>query len=183
MTAPEGDFLIVGAVQKPHGIKGEVFVRVETDHPEDIFTTGRVIRVGDADGRPLDRSLTIERARPFKGGMLVKAAEIGPRDPHGRESDVDSLRGLTLLIPTGEARPLDEDEVFLHQLVGMTVASDEGAVGTVRELYDAPSGFLLAVDRPGKGELLIPFVKAMVRRIDVAAGVLELEAPPGLLDL
>ncbi|HLL84331.1 MAG TPA: ribosome maturation factor RimM, partial [Longimicrobium sp.] len=110
-------------------------------------------------------------------------AEIGPRDSHGRESEVDGLRGLTLLIPRGEARPLDEDEVFLHQLVGMTVAADEGTVGTVRELYDAPSGFLLAVDRPGKGELLIPFVKAMVRRIDVEAGVLELEAPPGLLEL
>lgn len=181
--AAEGEFLIVGAVQKPHGIKGEVFVRVETDHPRDVFAAGRVMRVGDADGRPLERSLTIERARPFKGGLLVKAAEIGARDPHGRESDVDSLRGRTLLIPRGEARPLDEDEVFLHQLVGMRVATDEGEVGTVRELYDAPSGFLLAVDRAGKGELLIPFVKAMIRRVDVEAGVVELEAPPGLLDL
>ncbi len=179
----EGEFLIVGAVQKPHGIKGEVFVRVETDHPQDVFATGRVMRVGDADGRPLDRSLTIERARPFKGGLLVKAAEIGPRDSHGRESDVDSLRGRTLLIPRGEARPLDEDEVFLHQLVGMHVRADEEMVGTVRELYDAPSGFLLAVDRDGKGELLIPFVKAMIRRVDVNAGVVELEAPPGLLEL
>lgn len=183
MAEAEGDFLIVGAVQKPHGIKGEVFVRVETDHPTDVFATGRVVRLADADGRPIDRSLTVERARPFKGGLLLKAVEIGPRDPHGRESDVDALRGLTLVIPRGEARPLDEDEVFLHQLVGMTVAADEGTVGTVRELYDAPSGFLLAVDRPGKGELLIPFVKAMVRRIDVEARVLELEAPPGLLEL
>jgi 16S rRNA processing protein RimM len=183
VAGAEGDFLIVGAVQKPHGIKGELYVRLETDHPEDVFAAGRVIRVGDAEGRPLERSLTIERARPFKGGMLVKAAEIGPRDPHGRESDVDALRGLTLLIPRGEARPLDEDEVFLHQLVGLRVVADEGAVGRVRELYDAPSGFLLVVEREGRGELLIPFVKAMVRRIDVEAGVLELEAPPGLLEL
>jgi 16S rRNA processing protein RimM len=152
----EGDFLIVGLVQKPHGIKGEVFVRVETDHPMDVFAAGRVVRLADAEGRPLDRSLTIERARPFKGGLLVKAAEIGPRDPHGRESDVDSLRGLTLVIPRGEARPLDEDEVFLHQLVGMTVAADEGTVGTVRELYDAPSGFLLAVDRPARASSSSP---------------------------
>ena len=183
MSAAEGDFLIVGAVQKPHGIKGEVFVRVETDHPEEVFAAGRVIRVGDAEGRPLERSLTIERARPFKGGLLVKAADIGPRDPHGRESDGDALRGLTLLIPAGEARPLDADEVFLHQLVGMAVASGEESVGKVRELYDAPSGLLLVVERPGKGELLIPFVKAMVRRIDVDAGVLELEPLPGLLEL
>jgi 16S rRNA processing protein RimM len=173
----------VGAVQKPHGIKGELYVRLETDHPEDVFAAGRVIRVGDAEGRPLDRSLTIERARPVKGGMLVKAAEIGPRDPHGRESEVDALRGLTLLIPRGEARPLDDDEVFLHQLVGLRVMADEGEVGKVRELYDAPSGFLLVVEREGRSELLIPFVKAMVRRVDVEAGVLELEAPPGLLEL
>jgi 16S rRNA processing protein RimM len=183
VAGAEGDFLIVGAVQKPHGIKGELYVRLETDHPEDVFAAGRVVRVGDAEGRPLERSLTIERARPFKGGLLVKAAEIGPRDPHGRESEVDALRGLTLLIPRGEARPLDEDEVFLHQLVGLRVTADEGEVGKVRELYDAPSGLLLVVERKGKGELLIPFVKAMVRRIDVEAGTLELEAPPGLLEL
>jgi 16S rRNA processing protein RimM len=178
MAGAEGDFLIVGVVQKPHGIKGELSVRLETDHPERVFATGRVVRLGDADGRPIERSLTIERARPFKGGLLVKAVELG-----GRNDETETMRGLTFLIPRGEAEPLDENEVFYHQLLGLQVVTDEGPVGTVRELYEAPSGFMLGVARKGARELLIPFVAAMVRRIDVEAGTLELDAPPGLLEL
>jgi 16S rRNA processing protein RimM len=122
--------------------------------------------------------LTVERARPFKGGMLVKVREHGHRTP-----EVEELRGRTLLIPRAEAAPLDEGEVFQHDLVGLRVESGGEVVGRVREVYDAPSGLMLGVERPGRKELLVPFVKAMVRRLDVAAGVLELEALPGLLDL
>ncbi len=170
--------LIVGAVQKPHGIRGELFVRVDTDHPEAVFAPGRVLRMGDAAGRPSDDVLTVERSRPFKGGMLVKVREHAHRTP-----EVEELRGRTLLIPLDEAAPLDEDEVFQHDLVGLRVESGGEVVGTVREVYDAPSGLMIGVERPGRKELLVPFVKAMVRRLDVAAGVLELEALPGLLDL
>ena len=179
MTDGEGGgYLIVGAVQKPHGIKGELFVRLETDRPEAVFRPGRVLLLGDAAGRPSGGALTIERARVFKGGMLVKVAE------HTALNDeVNALRGRSLLIPRGEAAPLEEDEVFFHQLVGLRVEAGGQAVGTVREVYEAPSGYLLGVERAGAKELLVPFVREMVKRVDVAAGVLEIEAPAGLLEL
>ena len=124
--AGEDGFLIVGTVQKPHGIKGELFVRLETDHPAAVFAPGRVLRLGDAQGRPTEGQLTIERARPFKGGLLVKAAEHG-----GRNEGVELLRGATLLMPAADAQPLDEDEAFVHQLLGLRVVSGEETLGTV----------------------------------------------------
>jgi len=179
MAGDEPEFLIVGSVQKPHGIKGELFVRLETDRPDAAFAAGRVLIVGDARGRPSDDRLTIERARPFKGGMLVKAREHGGRSPAQ-----DELRGRSLLIARGDAAPPEDGEVFYHQVLGLKVITEaEGEVGTVRELYDAPSGPLLSVAREGRDELLIPFVREMIRRIDPAEGVLELDLPVGLLEL
>ncbi|HWK89409.1 MAG TPA: ribosome maturation factor RimM [Longimicrobium sp.] len=179
MAGPEPEYLIVGSVQKPHGIKGELMVRLETDRPGVVFAPGRELLLGDAEGRPSGGTLTVERARPFKGGMLVKVPQHGGRTP-----EVEALRGRTLLIPREQAAPLDDDEVFYHQVIGLKVMADGVQVGVVQELYDdAPSGPLLSVRREGKKELLIPFVKGMVRRLDAAQGVLELEAPAGLLDL
>lgn len=172
-------FLIVGTVQKPHGIKGELFVRLETDRPDAVFSAGRALVLGDREGRPSDDLLTVERARAFKGGMLVKAAGIGARTP-----DLDELRGRTLLIPRDQAAPPEEDEVFYHDLLGMRVVTEaEGEVGIVGEVYDAPAGPMLSVRREGAKELLIPFVREMIRRVDAAEKVLELDLPVGLLEL
>ena len=178
MADAGGGYLIVGAVLKPHGIKGELFVRVETDRPGEVFAPGRVLLLGDDAGRPLGGHITVERARPFKGGLLVKVAEHGTRT-----EAVDALRGKHLLLAESDVPPLADDEVFYHQLVGLRVVSDEGEVGTVREIYETPSGVMLGVKRPGARELLFPFVREMIRRIDVAEGVMEVDAPPGLLEL
>ena len=176
--AERGGWLIVGAVQKPHGIKGELFVRVETDHPGAVFVPGRVLRLGDARGTPGEGSITVERARAFKGGLLVKTVEHS-----GRDASSEALRGRSLLIPAGEAAPLAEDETFVHDLIGLRVEAAGEPVGTVREVYEAPSGWYLGVEREGRKELLLPFVREMVKRVDPAAGVVEVELPAGLLEL
>jgi 16S rRNA processing protein RimM len=179
MAEAASEHLIVGTVQKPHGIKGELFVRLETDRPDAVFAAGRALVLGDAHGTPSGDVLTVERARAFKGGMLVKAAGLGARTP-----ELDELRGRTLLIPRDQAEAPAEDEVFYHDLLGMkVVTAAEGEVGTVDEVYDAPAGPMLSVRRKGAKELLIPFVREMIRRVDPAQKVLELDLPAGLLDL
>ena len=178
MTAGGAGFLIVGVVHKPHGIKGELSVRVETDHPGAVFGAGKTLLLGDARGAPSGGRITVERARPFKGGLLLKAVEHA-----GRDAAVDALRGATLLIPAGEAAPLEEHEAFVHQLIGLRVRAGGEAVGTVAEVYDAPAGWYLGVAREGRKELLVPFVREMIRRVDPAEGVVEVELPEGLLDL
>ena len=178
MAAREGGFLIVGTVHKPHGIKGELAVRVETDHPGAVFGAGKTLLLGDARGHPTGGRITVERARPFKGGLLLKAAEHA-----GRDAVVDGLRGATLLIPAAEAAPLEENEAFLHQLVGLRVRAGGDEVGTVGEVYEAPSGWYLGVLREGKKEMLIPFVQGLVRRVDRAAGVVEVQLPEGFTEL
>ena len=178
MSGSETEFLAVGTIQKPHGIRGELSVRVETDRPDAVFTPGRVLLLGDAAGRPDGGSLTVERARPFKSGFLVRAAGITSLTP-----EVEAMRGRSLLIPASEAAPLGEGEVFFHHLVGMRVLAGEEEVGRVRDVYETPSGHMLAVERRGKRELMLPFVAEMIRRMDVEGRELEIDPPAGLLDL
>ena len=71
MAGDEPEFLIVGSVQKPHGIKGELFVRLETDRPDAVFSAGRALILGDGEGRdelliPFVREM-IRRIDPAEG--------------------------------------------------------------------------------------------------------------------
>lgn len=177
-ASPDAEHLIVGTVQKPHGIRGELSVRLETDHPDEVFRPGRVLRLSDAAGRPAGGVLTVVRVRPFKGGVLLQSAEHTGRTP-----ELEALRGRSLVIPREDAPPLDEGEVFIHQLPGLRVEADGVTVGTVREVFEAPAGHLLEVRCPDGREVLIPFVPEVIARVDVAQGVVEIRPPPGLLEL
>jgi 16S rRNA processing protein RimM len=177
-TPAGGDdpFLLVGRIRKPHGVRGELFVWLETDRPAEVFVPGRVLWFEDALEGP-DR-LTIERARPFKDGFLIKPSEFGVRN-----EALESLRGRPLHIRRSEAAPLDADEVFRHDLIGLRVIAAGEVVGTVHDVLDTPGPDLLEVRRAGRPELLIPFVREMVVRVDPAEGVLEIAPPEGLLEL
>jgi 16S rRNA processing protein RimM len=176
--AGEPDYLVVGTVRKPHGVRGEVQVQVETDRPDAVFRKGRALLLGDAQGHPLGRSVTVERARPFKGGFLLQASEYA-----SRTQEVEDLRGRTLLIPASEAAPLDEGEVFYHDLVGLSVRVEEERIGTVREVIETAGADLLVVRRPRAKDLLVPFIKDVVREVDLEARELRIDPPEGLLDL
>jgi 16S rRNA processing protein RimM len=176
--APDDRLLMVGVVRKPHGIRGELFVELETDRPEAVFVPGRVVQLGDERGRPSGDRLTLEKVRPFKGGVLVRVAEHPTRD-----AALELLRGRTLLLPVAEVPPLDEDEVFLHDLVGLRVVAEGEAVGVVVDVTAIASGDLLVVRREGKRDLYVPFVREIVRDVDLQRRVVELDAPPGLLEL
>jgi 16S rRNA processing protein RimM len=177
--AERSGYLIVGRIRKPHGVKGELVVGLESDHPERVFTPGRVLLLGDDDARPGTGALTVERARPFKDdGMLLRTRELTTLD-----AGLELLRGRTLLIPEEEAAPLEDDEIFYHQLIGLMVVVEGKEIGRVRNVFETSAADLLQVIRPGGRELMIPFSGEFVVRWDVEAGVLEMDPPEGLLEL
>jgi len=172
--------LVVGHVTKPHGTKGEIFVWPLTDRPEDVFGPGRQVQVEDDDD-PIHEPvgpLTIEAVRPFKRGLLVKFAGRNQREA------VEELAQRYLQIPIEEVAPLEDGEVFYHQLIGLQVVTAEGeTVGKVREVYDTGPTHLLEVRRTAGGQVLIPFTERVVKKVDVDAGVMTIKPPPGLLEL
>jgi 16S rRNA processing protein RimM len=162
---------VVGQIGRPHGLHGEVTVRVRTDSPEQRFTAGAQLGAGAG------RILTVDAARPHSGALLVRFAGVADRDAAAQ------LRGLLLTIETTELPDLDDpDEFYDHQLEGLAAVGPDGVVlGTVREVVHSPASDLLVLETD-HGEALVPFVRAIVPEVDLAGGRVVLDPPAGLLD-
>jgi len=171
------DLVIVGRVRKSHGIRGDLVVEAMTDDPDGVFARGRKLVAGTVSGDPAKdrRELTVMSAQPFKGGFIVHFGEIDDR------AIADTWRDRYLLVPASELEPLGEDEVYVHDLLGMRVELESGeAVGTVEQLYELPQGLTLDVRR-GQGTVLVPYDR-IVTSVDRDARVIRIDPPAGLLD-
>lgn len=167
--------LVVGRVGRAHGIRGELAVEVRTDDPDLRFAAGTALTTDPPEHGPL----VVVRARPHSGRLLVTFEGVGDR------TAAEALRGTLLTVDaTDDPRLDDPDEFYDHQLTGLAVATVTGeAVGVVADVLHPPGSDLLAVRRDDGGEVLIPFVRAIVPVVDLAAGRLVVDPPPGLLDL
>jgi 16S rRNA processing protein RimM len=180
MTRPE--FIIVGRVRKAHGIRGEVVVEVITDEPDAVFASGRRVfagtATGDLSGNRLE--LHIGSARPFNDGLLVGFAEVPDRNA------AETWRGRYLLLPANELPAPSENEVYLHDLVGMRVELSDGQpVGTVEEIYELPQGLAIDVRRAAPRDtetVMLPYDERTVASVDKAERVIVVTPPEGLLE-
>lgn len=170
------DYLVVGRIGRPHGLKGEVSVEPRTDEPERRFAPGAVLhaertRPGAAEpGR-----FTVEGHRWHSGRLLVTFAEID-----GREA-AEAARGSVLVVEVDpDERPADPEEFYDHQLVGLAVVTPAGAqVGVLREVVHGAAQDLLVVEADGR-DVLVPFVSALVPEVDLDAGRVVVDDGPGL---
>lgn len=171
--------VVIGRVVKSHGVTGEMAVEVRTDDPDARFTPGATVRATRVRDRGADRSFVIETVRDHGARLLVRLAGVDDR------AAADELRGVLLVIDTADLPPItDPDEYYDHQLVGLRVQTGAGErLGTVTDVLHAGAGELLAVRRDDGGELLVPFVAAIVTAVGVEEGLVEVDLPDGLLDL
>jgi 16S rRNA processing protein RimM len=175
--------VVVGRVGRAHGVRGEVAVEPRTDEPDRRFAPGAVLAVRAGDGRlapgtARPASLTVRRARWHQARLLVSFAELSDRD------SAEALRGLHLVASVDvEESPEDPEEFYDHQLVGLAVvtAGEGRVVGEVSSVLHGTGQDLLVVSTPTGGEVLVPFVSALVPVVDVTAGRLEVADRPGLL--
>lgn len=174
--------VIVGRVRRAHGIRGELAVELLTDEPDAVFAPGRRVFAGTVAGdqAPDRLELHVDRASPFKGGMLVAFREIADRNA------AELWRDRYLLVPQDELTAPDEGEVYVHDLLGMRVNRADGEpVGTVAEVYELPQGLVLEVARgagDGRGSVLVPFDDRTVVEVDTGERVIRIDPLSGLLD-
>ena len=171
--------MVVGRIGRPHGVRGQVTVEVRTDDPDLRFAPGATLLTEPPTRGPL----TVEAARWHSGTLLLTLARPDGAVVTDREG-ADELRNTQLLVPVEELPELaDPDSFYDHQLVGLAVELVVGSViGEVTGVRHEGTE-LLVVRRPGRSELLVPFVSAMVPTVDLAGGRVVIDPPEGLLDL
>jgi 16S rRNA processing protein RimM len=170
--------LVVGRVGRPHGIRGELTVQVHTDDPDLRFAAGSVLATEPAERGPL----TVSSSRWHSGRLLVRFAGYADR------TTAEDLRGTLLVMDSAEVGPTaDPDEFHDYELIGLEVVTGAGdPVGVVTDVLHQGQNLLVvrpAPDHPDREEILVPFVATIVPEVDVKAGRLVIDPPPGLLDL
>lgn len=166
--------ITVGRIIRPHHNRGHVVVMPETDFPHERFEVGSVL-YREVDGRVEPIVVSANRERD---GRWVVGFE-------GFESinDAETLRGQHLKVPAGEVKPLGPGGYYVFDLVGCTVRTVAGeAIGPV-ERVDLTTGVAMLVVAAEGGEVLVPFNEAICTRIDPAGRVIEIDPPPGLIEL
>jgi 16S rRNA processing protein RimM len=162
----------VGAIAGAHGVRGAVRIKTFTEEPEAVAAYGPV---ESEDGA---RRFDLRLAGRWKSGVVATLDGVADRD------GAEALRGLRLYVDRERLPPPDDADEFYHaDLIGLRVERADGAVlGTVSAVNDHGAGALLDVTLTGGRVVVLPFTKAVVPTVDIAAGRLVADPPPGLFD-
>jgi 16S rRNA processing protein RimM len=169
------DRIALGIIRKAHGVRGEASVEAWSDSPERFTEVSAVTLVSPDESSTRDTA--IESVRIHAGRALVKFAGIESPE------EVQLLQNWTVEVPSSEARKLDEDEYFLHDLVGLTLIDSDGVTrGNVIGIEETGGGVLLVVEGP-RGKFDVPFAVDICTKVDLDAKTIAVNLPHGLEDL
>jgi len=158
---PKKDKVLVGLITSAHGIRGMVKVYPYTDSPDRFNTIQRVYIEGD------DALRAVEAASVQKNMALVKIQGVDTRNA------AEGILKKKLFIPFEDRKPLEKDQFFIDDLIGLTVSTPSGdVIGELTDVMTQHGNDILVIDTE-KGEVLIPFVKAFVRSVDQGGIVVE----------
>lgn len=163
-------FLVVGRLQRPHGLKGEILMGVLTDFPERLQPNVTVY-VGEQH-----QPYQLQSQRHHNKGLLVCFAEFGTRE------GVAALTNKEVFVRADDRPKLPEGQYYRHQLIGLKVMTDEGEVlGNLVEILDTGANDVYVVRRESAKDVLLPAIDEVVLGIDLKAGEIRVHLLDGIL--
>ena len=191
MPVAPGNWVWLARIRRPQGRKGEVFAEILTDFPEKFaerrqlwLLPGASASVGTREAKPVPpqpRPVELANHWLHKGGIVLHFAGVDSI------SAAEELKGLIVAVPQTERAPLAEDESYIGDLIGCMLVDVAGAepatVGEIENVDRSGGAAPLLVVRGARGEVLIPFAKSYLRRIDLEGKRVEMALPEGLVDL
>jgi 16S rRNA processing protein RimM len=160
----------VGAIAGAFGVRGEVRLKSFCAEPAAI---ARYAPLLTEDGR----SFALRITRSIQGAFAARLGGVETRE------QAEALKGTRLYVPRDRLPPLEPDEFYHADLIGLAVFDTGGApLGTIRAVLDHGAGDILEIARPGAADLLLPFTRAAVPTVDLAGRRLVVDPPEGLLE-
>jgi len=161
------DRICIGAIVGAFGVSGEVRLKSFCSTPSDIASYGPLT---SEDGT---REFRINLTKPVTGGFGARVAGITTREL------AEALRGTSLFVDRDRLPSLPDDEFYHADLIGLEVLDTGGdAVGKVTAIHNHGAGDIIEISSPShRSALLLPFTKAIVPYVDVAARRLIVDLP------
>ena len=179
MTAPE-PWVWLARIRRPQGRKGEVLAEILTDFPEKFSERTHLWLIPES-GSASPREVELINHWLHKGSLVLHFAGIDSIPA------AEALAGLIVAIPRSERARLSEDETYVSDLIGcelVDIASGIAVhVGEIEDVERSAGPVALLVVRGAKGEILVPFAKEYLRKINLEKKRLEMALPEGLVDL
>jgi 16S rRNA processing protein RimM len=168
--SPEPEFLVVGRIIKPHGIRGDLAMKVITDYPERLPEI-ETLYVG-----PAFEPYQVKRVRFHAGGTLMLFKGVEDRNA------AELLRGMLVYVHIDDAVPLEEGEYYLFQIIGAQVVTGDGRViGTLTDFLETGANDVYVITSPDNKEILIPVIPEVIKQVDVDKKVVTINLLDGLL--
>jgi 16S rRNA processing protein RimM len=202
MSESMSEWIEIGKIVAPQGLKGEVRVYPSTDFPDRFLEPGQRWLLSPGGSEPQPVELLDGRYLSNKSLYIVQLAGVETVE------EAEALRGSLLLVPESDRPLLEEGEYHVRDLINLPVFLQETGelVGTVVDVISAGHDVLVVAaeskslsanlsqddlgsgkkhkaKKPKKPQLLIPFVMEIVPVVDLELGRIEITPPPGLLDV
>jgi 16S rRNA processing protein RimM len=169
--------LRVGRLVKAHGLKGAIKLELYTDSPNERFVPGAVLELQVPDSSPwFGKTVKVKELRWYNQSPVIFLDGI-----EDRNQAETLIKAILLVQADTEVLPTEPDAWYDHQLVGLKVVRDGLEIGKVTRVDHMPVQDLLAIETAG-GEVLLPFVKALVPSVDVKTGTVTITPPGGLFE-
>lgn len=163
----------LGKIVSPHGVRGELNVVAYSGSLEALEGRERVFLRRDGAEKPY----RLRDVRRHRGAFIVTLAGVEGRD------EARALVGAELALPEAELPPLEDDEYYWYQLIGLEVVTTSGqGLGRVADLISTGAGADVLVVREGGRELLLPATPEVVKRVSLAEGRMVIEPPEGITE-
>jgi 16S rRNA processing protein RimM len=162
----------VARIGAPHGVRGEIRLRVFAQDP------AAVMQYGPLEIEDGSRRFEIESLRPAKGHLIARLRGISDR------AAAEQLTNVDLYVARAKLPPAAEDEFYHADLIGLSAYDRQGrGMGKVVAVHNFGAGDLLEIvpDRGGTAAML-PFTAANVPDVDVAGGRIVIDPPAGVFE-
>jgi len=157
--------ILMGVVGRPHGVRGLMRVNAFTEDPEALAA----YPLADKTGRRFTLTWVSENI-----AQLSELTSSGPRTITDRNT-AERLTNTELFAPRSALPAPDEEEFYLADLIGLAAQDEAGAeIGTIAAVHDYGGGTSLEI---APGALLVPFTRAAVPVVDIAAGRIVISPP------
>lgn len=164
--------LQVGVITQTHGVRGEVKIFPTTDDPVRFKKLKHIVLDTGKETLPLE----IENVKFFKQFVILKFKG------YDNINDIERYKRCPLLVEREDAVPLEEDEYFIADMIGMSVVTEDGEeFGTLKDVAQTGANDVYIIDSPAHGEVLVPAIRECILDVDIEAGMMKIHLMDGLI--